>query len=152
MNTDMYMGWFGLSWEEKVAAAMYKILGSDYKSQMKKLMQPGGYNIQLVQSIYNGYVLAGFKMSTAREISDISGADIAIVNAFRTAITDLAIKGEIPYKYYDPETVNESKVIQKDYLTPEPVKKLDRYVKVGAALIGSIVILQFLKYLPKGKG
>jgi len=150
MNTETYMGWFGLSWEEKVAAAMYKILGSDYKSKMKKFMQPGGYNIELVQSLYNGYVLSGFKSSTTEEIVDITGADITIVNAFKTAITDLAIKGEIPYKYYDPETVQVSKSVQREYLTPAPVKKLDQYVKVGAALVGSIVLLQFLKYLPKG--
>jgi hypothetical protein len=146
MNTE-YMGWFGLTWEEKVAAAMYKILGSDYKTQMKKLMQPGGYNIDLVNALYNGYVLSGFRASTNEEIADISGSDIKIVKAFRTALADLAIKGDIPYKYYDPQTVQESKVIQSDLLTPEPVKKLDKYVKVGALLIGSIVVLQSLKIL-----
>jgi hypothetical protein len=149
MNAE-YMGWFGFSWQEKVAAAMYKILGSDYKSALKKPWQPGGYNIDLVDSIYNGYVLSGFKDATDAEISAITEVEVKIIQAFRLALSDLAIKGDIPYKYYDPETVRKSTVVKSDVLTPEPVKKIEMYVKIGAALAGGFLLLQALSYLPKG--
>jgi hypothetical protein len=129
---------------------MYKILGTDYKSTMKDFTQPGGYNIELVNSIYNGYVLGGFKNSTVTSIASITSVDMEIIEAFRLALSDLAIKGTIPYKYFDPDTVAQSTAIKSDVLTPEPIKKIDTYIKIGAALIGGFLLLQAMSYLPKG--
>lgn len=145
-----YIGWFGLSWQEKIAKSMYQILGSDYKSSMKAFTQPGGWNVNLINTLYNFYILGKGKATTKEELSKLTENDTNITQAFLISLKDNAIKGNIDYKLYDPETIIESDVVKQKLLTSPTVKSISTYAKIGLGLIGGLIILSTLQYIPKG--
>lgn len=145
-----YLGVFGLSWQEKIAARMYKILGSDYASIMKDFYQSGGYNINLVNTLYNAYILYGSKDATKTVIAEKSGESETVAQAFLIALKDAAISGEISSKYYDPDTFSKASSRKEALLTPTPVKQARSYLTIAAVIVGGILAMQVLSYLPKG--
>lgn len=129
---------------------MYKILSPDRRSVMKDFFQAGGWNVSLVKHLHDIYMLTGAKTgSSEKTISEQSGTDTDIVQAFMVALQDAAIKGEIDYKLYDPETYTKAAEVKKDILTPSPLKNLENFGKIAILLTGGIIAVNLLSYLPK---
>ena len=146
MHTD-YMGWFGLSWQEKIAKAMYSLLNDTDRKQLKSFWGAGGWNINLINALYNYYLTSGTVNASASDISEKSGIAEKIVQAFLSSVQSLAVAGTVDYKIYNPEQAQAAQNVKSDLLTPAPVKAIKTYGKLAAVIVGGIVAVQLLQSL-----
>jgi len=137
-----------MSWQEKIAERMKEVLPDTHKSEMNKFWQAGGKNVDMVNALYNVYAINGFSKANAEAISTQSKIDKIFVDAFMKSVQELATKGEIEYKFYDPATVQKGTEIKKDFLTPQPVKTAENYLKIAATILGGFLILKAMSFLP----
>lgn len=128
------MGWFGLTWEEKLAKFTYNETILSDKAIAKKLkdfLQPGGFNIRLIQNIYREYSAlmaqkykpASFKdgvpdkntLNIVQIIKNKINADEIIVLNFLKSLQNLAAAGTIPFSKWNPSGYAESAALQKTF-------------------------------------
>jgi hypothetical protein len=147
MNIE-YLGIFGLSWQEKVASNMYKIVSDKNKKKLKDFLQPGGWNTGIVNTLYSHYILQNVNI-TAKQLSAVSGMDQEITEAFLVSLSDLSIRGTIPYKIYNPWKNAEIEEIKTELLEPAPITALKKYGTIAAFLVGGIIVTNLLTSIQK---
>lgn len=155
-----YMGWFGLSWQEKIAAATYKKVNAVNKAAAKKLkdfLQAGGLNIRLIENMYREYVALqakGYKpanfsgndpdSNTVQIASIIKGkinTDEIIILNFLQSLYELSAAGTIDFQKWNPQGYKESTALQKSF--PSEVSFIEKAQKVttATAKTGTVLLI-----------
>lgn len=131
------MGWFGLTWEEKLAKSTYdkvKTVNKIIAKKLKDIFQSGTFNVRLIQNMYREYAAlmaqnykpANFvasgdpDSSTAKLaliIKDRLNTDELIVLNFLLSLQQLAAGGTIPFSKWNPSGYAESTALQKKFDT-----------------------------------
>lgn len=155
-----YMGWFGLTWQEKVANYTYNQVKAVDKTIAKKLndfLQPAGRNIRLIENMYREYVALqaqGYKpanfsgidpdSNTVKIASIIKGKvntdDLIILN-FLKSLYDLSAAGTIDFSKWNPQGFKESTTLQKSF--PSEVSLLEKAGKIttSTAKTGTVLLI-----------
>lgn len=166
-----YMGVFGLTWEEKVAALTFKKVNAVNKVIAKKLkdfFQAGGYNIRLIENMYREYAAlmaqnyqpANFPQgldpdtSTAKLSllikSKVNTDDLIVLN-FLLSLQELAAAGSIPFAKWNPSGYAKSTALQKTFESEKTILDKAQTVASSTARASSMILLVaglgFISYL-----
>ena len=154
------MGWFGLSWQEKVANSTYKkVAAIDKKTAkvLKDIFQPGGLNVRLIENMYREYVALMAKgnkpanfvngapdsstVNIATKIRDTVNASDTVVLKFLESLYELSSTGTIEYSKWNPQGFKTSTALQKSF--PSEVSFIEKAAKVttATAKTGSILLI-----------
>ena len=173
-----YMGLFGLSWEEKVAAFVQKRLkGTKAAKKLSDFFQAGGKNVALIKNLYreyaalmaSGYKPAEFSVSPddkggggqyaadtitlAGLLADRTNIETVIVLEFLRALFVLARDGKIPFAKWNPQGFKQSTKLQKSFSTEKGfldiTSKTGTYAKIALAL-GAVGVGAYLLSQIKG--
>jgi len=165
------MGWFGLTWEEKLAKSTYDKVQAINKTTAKKLkdfLQAGSFNIRLIQNMYREYAAlmaknykpANFNADGTPDNSTINlstiiknklNVDETIVLNFLLSIQQLAAAGTIPFSKWNPSGYAESTALQKKFDTEKSFLDKAQGAAVKASNVGTILLvvagLGFISYV-----
>lgn len=158
-NVEM-MGWFGLTWQEKVAKAIYTdtyLKDKNIAKKMKDFLQPGGLNIRLVENMYREYSAlmaqrykpASFKdgipdTNTSNLIQIIKNkinADEILVLNFLKALQELSAAGTIPFAKWNPSGYAESTSLQKSFETEKSIFDKAQGAAVKASKVSTVLLI-----------
>ncbi len=143
-NSAEYMGLFGFTWEEKVAAfAKKQLKGTAAAKKLSDFFQAGGVNVSLIKNLYNEY--AAFMAKNYQPVSfavqpDAAGnggtfspgtielsalignktnVETPIVLSFFKALYVLSRDGKIPFAKWNPAGWKESTNLRKSFPTEQ---------------------------------
>lgn len=154
------MGWFGLTWQEKIAKAIYTntyLKDRTLAKKMKDFLQPGGLNIRLVENMYREYSAlmaqkykpASFKdgmpdTNTSNLIQIIKNrinTDEILVLNFLKALQELSAAGTIPFAKWNPSGYAESTALQKSFDTEKSILDKAQRAAVSASKVGTVLLI-----------
>lgn len=173
-----YMGLFGLTWEEKVAAFVQRRLkGTAAAKKLSSFLQAGGKNVTLIKNLYreyaalmaSGYNPADFSVSPddkgsggqysddtvslAGVIADKTNVEPVIVLEFLRGLFVLARDGKISFAKWNPQGYKQSTKLQKTFSTEKSfldmTSKTGTYAKIALA-IGAVGVGAYLLSQIKG--
>src|SRR3990172_7451114 len=172
------MGIFGFSFEEKVASFMQKALkGTSSAKKLSSFLGAGGKNTTLVKNLYREYsafqasgrLPADFSIepdssgsggqfdaatiSLAADLSNKTNVDSPIALEFLRALYVLSRDGKIPFAKWNPVGYQQSKKLQKTFVSENPLGALGAksmsYAKIG---IGIAIVATGAHMLSQIKG
>ena len=172
-----YMGWFGLTWQEKLAKSTYdkvKSIDKIIAKKLKDIFQAGTFNIRLIQNMYREYaalmaqnykpanfVAGEADSSTAKLatiIKDKLNTENIIVLNFLLSLQELASSGMIPFSKWNPSGYAESTALQKKFDTEKSFLDKAQGAAVKASNVGTVFmvvaglgLVSYLVYELKGK-
>lgn len=133
----VYMGVFGITWQEKIASAMYKILPSDLKKTIRSFWGGSGFNTRIIDNLYLSYLSIMREGVKPPEYTDNQGGNSAvlitpriaqstnvntqIVDSFLKSLYNLSKNGTIEFSKYDPVKVEREKKIQSTFTTEKNI-------------------------------
>lgn len=154
------MGWFGLTWEEKVAKSTYDKTILNNKTIAKKLkdiFQAGTFNIRLIENMYREYSAlmaqrykpASFEkgipsndtLNLVKIISKKINADEIIVLNFLNSLQELAAAGTIPFSKWNPSGYAESTALQKSFDSEKSILDKAQGVAVSASKVSTVLLI-----------
>lgn len=165
-DTAEYMGLFGFTWEEKVAAFIKKQLkGTAAAKKLSSFFQAGGLNVELVKNMFNEYAAlmvrklppasfsvqpdangnGGTYSQSTIDLAAIIGTktniDTPVILAFLRALFVLARDGKIPFAKWNPEGWKESTSLRKSYSSEKTFLDTAGRVAEKTANTSKIVLL-----------
>lgn len=154
------MGWFGLTWQEKVAKFTYDetmLTNKGIAKKLKDFLQPGGFNTRLIENIHREYSAlmaknykpALFKngvpnkntLDIVQIIKDKINADEIIVLNFLRSLQNLAAAGTIPFAKWNPSGYAESTALQKTFDSEKTIFDKAQGVAVKASKASTVLLI-----------
>lgn len=154
------MGWFGLTWQEKVAKSTYdKTMQTDKTTakKLKDIFQAGTFNIRLVENMYREYSAlmamkykpASFKsgvpdtstLKLVQIIKDKINTDEILVLNFLKSLQELSAAGTIPFSKWNPSGYAESTALQKSFDSEKSILDKAQGVAISASKVSTVLLI-----------
>jgi len=154
------MGWFGLTWQEKVAKSTYDktmLINQTIAKKLKDIFQAGTFNIRLIENMYREYSAlmaqrykpASFDngipnndtITIAKMIAKKINTDEIIVLNFLSSLQELAAAGKIPFAKWNPSGYAESKALQKSFDSEKSILDKAQGVAVTASKVSTVLLI-----------
>ena len=154
------MGWFGLTWQEKVAKSTYDktmLINKTIAKKLKDIFQAGTFNIRLIENMYREYSAlmaqkykpASFKngipnndtLNLVKIISKKINAEEIIVLNFLNSLQELAAAGTIPFSKWNPSGYAESTALQKSFDSEKSILDKAQGVAVSASKMSTVLLI-----------
>lgn len=131
------MGVFGITWQEKIASAMYKILPDNLKKSIRSFWGGSGFNTRIIDNLYLSYLSMMREGIKPPEYIDNQGDNSAVlitpriaqstnintqvVDSFLKSMYSLSKNGTIEFSKYDPVKIEREKKIQQSFDTEKNI-------------------------------